>query len=49
MVVSFAVVWNYVTQPISVVLGVTEAFACVIAATIYGAIIGAVYTMPFTR
>jgi hypothetical protein len=43
------VVWNYVTQPISAVLGVTEAFACVIAATIYGAIIGAVYTTPFTR
>ena len=46
MVVSFAVVWNYVTQPISAVLGVAEAFECFIAATIYGAIIGAVYRPP---
>jgi hypothetical protein len=49
MVVSFAVVWNYVTQPISAVLGVAEALVCVIAATIYGAIIGVVYTTPVTR
>jgi hypothetical protein len=48
-VVSFAVVWNYVTQPISAVLGVAEALGCVIAATIYDAIIGAVYTTPLTR
>src|SRR5262245_39451271 len=47
MVVSFAVVRNYVTQPISAVLGVAEAWACVIAATIYGAIIAC--TQPRSR
>jgi hypothetical protein len=49
VLVSFVVVWNYVTQPISAVLGVAEAFEYVIAATIYGAIIGAVYRPPVAR
>jgi hypothetical protein len=49
VLVSFVVVWNYVTQPISAVLGVAEAFECVIAATIYGAIIGAAYRSPVAR
>ena len=49
VLVSFVVVWNYVTQPISAVLGVAEAFECVIAVTIYGAIIGAVYRSPVAR
>lgn len=49
VLVSFVVVWNYVTQPISAVLGVAEALACVMAATIYGAIIGAVYRPPVAR
>jgi hypothetical protein len=42
VLVSFATVWNYVTQPISTVLGVAEAFEYIVASTIYGAIIGAV-------
>ena len=46
VLVSFAVVWNYVTQPISAVLGVAEAFECIVGATICGAIIGAVYGPP---
>ena len=49
VLVSFAVVWNYVTQPISAVLGVAEAFECIGASTIYGAIIGTVYASPLTR
>jgi len=43
------VVWNYVTQPISAILGVAEAFECLIAATIYGAIMGAVYRPAVAR
>jgi len=43
LVLSRVVVWNYVTEPISAVLGVAEAFEYVIGATISGAIIGAVY------
>ena len=43
MLVSLVVVWNYVTQPISAVLGVAEVFECVLAATVSGAIIGTVY------
>jgi hypothetical protein len=49
MLASFVVVWNYVTLPISAVLGVAAVFECVTAATIYGAIIGAVYRPPLTR
>jgi hypothetical protein len=49
LVVSFAVVWNYVTQPISPVLGVAEAFEDIVAATMYGAIIGTVYQLRITR
>jgi hypothetical protein len=47
--VSFVVVWNYVTQPISAVLGVAEAFEYVVGATICGAIVGAVYGPPVAR
>jgi hypothetical protein len=43
VLVSF-VVWNYVTQPISAVLGVAEAFENLVGATISGAIIGTVYS-----
>jgi hypothetical protein len=42
VLVSFVVVWNYVTQPISAVLGVAEAFECAAMGTICGGIIGAV-------
>jgi hypothetical protein len=42
VLVSFGVVWNYVTQPISAVLGVAEVFECAVTGTIYGGIIGAV-------
>jgi hypothetical protein len=48
VLVSFVGIWNYVTLPISGVLGVAEAVACVFAGTIYGAIIGAVYRPPVT-
>jgi hypothetical protein len=49
VLVSFGVVWNYVTQPISAVLGVAEVFECIVGATICGAIIGAVYGPPVAR
>ena len=49
VLVSSVVVWNYVTLPISAALGVAEAFEYVIAATVYGAIIGAVYKPPVAR
>jgi hypothetical protein len=49
VLVSLVVVWNYVTQPITAVLGVAEALECVVSSTIYGAIIGAVYRPPVTR
>jgi hypothetical protein len=49
MVVSFVVVWNSVTQPISAVLGAAEAFDYIVGATICGAIIGAVYGPPSAR
>jgi hypothetical protein len=49
VLVSFAVIWNYVTQPISAVLGVAEAFEYIVASTIYGAIIGTVCGRPLTR
>jgi hypothetical protein len=49
MLVSLVVVWNYVTQPISAALGIAEALEYVVASTIYGAIIGAVYRPPITR
>lgn len=49
VLVSFASVWNYVTQPITAVLGVAEVFECVVSSTIYGAIIGAVYRPPVRR
>ena len=43
VVVSVAVIWNYVTQPITALLGVAEVFECMLASSIYGAIIGAIY------
>ena len=43
VVVSFAVIWNYVTQPITALVGVAEVFECMLASSIYGAIIGAIY------
>jgi hypothetical protein len=49
VLVSFGVVWNYVTQPITAALGVAEVFECVVSSTIYGAIIGAVYRPRVTR
>jgi uncharacterized membrane protein len=49
VLVSLVVVWNYVTQPISAVLGVAEAFEYVVGATICGAIIDAVYGPPVAR
>jgi hypothetical protein len=49
LLVSFTVIWNYVTQPISAVLGMAQAFEYIVASTIYGAIIGAVYRPPAAR
>ena len=40
IIVSFAVVWTYVTQPIAIRTGVAMAFECVFGSTIYGGIIG---------
>jgi hypothetical protein len=36
-------VWNYVTQPITAIVGVAEVFESMSAAIIYGAIVGAIY------
>jgi hypothetical protein len=41
--VSLAVVGNYVTQPISALVGVAEVLEYIVGSIIYGAIIGAVY------
>ena len=41
--VTFAVIWNYVTQPISLSLGVAEIIEYMVGATIYGGIIGLIY------
>jgi hypothetical protein len=49
MLVSLVVVGQYVTLPISAALGVAQAFECLIAATVSGAIIGAVYGSPVAR
>ena len=43
VLVSFGVIWNYVTQPISAIVGVAEVFECILAAMIYDAMIGAIY------
>jgi hypothetical protein len=43
IVVSLAVVWNYVTLPISVAVGVAEALECMFLSAVYGAIIGVIY------
>ena len=43
VLVSFAVIGNYVTQPISAIVGLAEVFEYMVAAIIYGAIIGAMY------
>jgi hypothetical protein len=43
VLVSFAAIWNYVTQPISVSLGIAEIFECTVEAAIYGMIIGVIY------
>lgn len=40
LITSFGVVWNYATQPISVLTGLAEVFECMIAPMIYSAIIG---------
>jgi hypothetical protein len=42
VVVSFAVIWNYVTQPISAIVGMAEVLAYMVVAMIYGAIISAI-------
>lgn len=42
VVVSFAVIWNYVTQPISAIVGMAEVLEYMVAAMIYGAIISAI-------
>jgi hypothetical protein len=43
VVVSFAVIWNYVTQPITALVGIAEVFEYMLGSSIYGAIIGAIY------
>ena len=43
IIVSFAIVWNYVTQPITASVGLAEVFEYTLGSVIYGAIIGAVY------
>jgi hypothetical protein len=43
IVMSFAIVWNYITQPISALLGAVEAFECMFLSAVYGAIIGVIY------
>ena len=43
IVVRLAVVWNYVTFPISVVVGAAEACAGLFLSAVYGAIIGVIY------
>jgi hypothetical protein len=42
IVMSFAIVWNYITQPISALLGAVEAFECMFLSAVYGAIIGVI-------
>ena len=49
VLVSFVVVWKYVTQPIFAVLSVAEALGYIVASTSYGAIIGAMYRPPVAR
>jgi hypothetical protein len=41
--VSLAVIWNYVTQPISASVGIAESVEYIVASIIYGAVIGVVY------
>jgi len=43
VIVSFAIVWNYVTQPISPAVGLAEGFEYVVSSSLYGAIIGVIY------
>jgi hypothetical protein len=43
VLVSFTVIWNYVTQPITAIVGVAEVFEYMLGAMIGGAIIGAIY------
>jgi hypothetical protein len=43
VLISFAVIWNYVTQPISAVVGMAEVFEYMVGSMVYGAIIGAIY------
>jgi hypothetical protein len=42
LIITFGIVWNYVTQPISIRTGVAELFESAVVATICGAVIGAV-------
>jgi hypothetical protein len=43
MIDGFAVVWNYVTEPIALRLGVAQLIAFVGQFGVYGAIVGAIY------
>ena len=44
MIDGFAIVWNYVTEPIALRLGVAQLIAFVGQFGVYGAIVGAIYT-----
>jgi len=48
MIDGFAVVWNYVTEPIALRLGVAQLIAFVGQFGVYGGIVGAIYA-PSTR
>jgi hypothetical protein len=43
MVVTLAVIWNYVTAPISAVVGIAEASEYIVGSIVYGAVISMIY------
>ena len=49
MVDGFAIVWNYVTQPIAPRLGALEAIAVIGAFGVYGAVVGLIYDRKTTK
>lgn len=49
MIDGFAIVWNYVTEPIAPRLGIAQLVAMIGQFGVYGAIVGAIYSHPLTR